>query len=700
MCKYIKTGDIIPFDDNYIPQERSMIPIYVKTYPVKTEEEKNFYIKNKQWYEQEKENCSIYQRIYPRQDEDFNYNGYISKLRDIQTGKIIYDVPRDIFRCRKKVYSTALKRYIINSYKYDIEDTQYLIQNINGILVWRYFKYTPSYFKLNVQHGYYEVFRVCFKDDKSWIEDRNTISNYNVPYILAKRINNKIMYQNIFNKYAVKDIIQQVYPIITGSNSSTYTLYKFCMKWNKIYKNGHLFINIPDVIKKDLTFSHKIEQNKIKAKMQGHDNYYLNATDLKFTYIKTLSKDNIIIFSTYTKNLTNIERIYIKDKNIYKFGWDSIHNQWVSTLRTTNLYTMEFNEIVSSKDINKKIKNNIYFQYCNSFQDVIYSKKYLWYEQWIKQGFYNEDSIYNFYKLMNLAKTIQSVDIKDNKSFTNNFKKIQIHELLGVSSSMLKYIKEIYHNDLKCNFNNFVNLIKTYNTITKQNDKILTDNLLRLRLSKCFDAIKINSVINKLKKTDIDIQQYFRNLIKHDNWMTLIQTLLDYYKFKNNANKYNETNNTGFYYPEYIKPSEIIFMHDKAYRDYMRVKPKANRKSFEEKFNTVITSEVYLQKLYSNENYSIIPVKTPFDLDREGAELHHCVASYKNKMSINKSHIYFLRKNKDINIAYATIEIIPNDKPYLNQCYAIHDTLIPDKKAKNFVKNWCKINNIDINCEI
>lgn len=683
MNEYIKTGDIVSFEDNYIPNSNSKIPIYVKTYPAKTEEEKAFYEEHREWYEKE---IGKY--------KSFKYDGYICKMKDIQNGTICYDVPKKYYRFYRKNFDSTLKRYTICSYKRDEQNAQYLIQNINGILVWRYFKYNPTYFKLNTKHGYYEVFRICFKDDKSWIEDRIKINNYNVPYLLLKgKLHNGGL--QIFNNNDIEDIITEIYPILKGNISSFTNLSLFCIEWNKLYKNGHIFKNVPQNIFKDLKL--KGQENKIiKRSIMNNSEYWISS---HITICRALKDSNIIVFSTYNNNYINLERIYVSNDKIYKFGWDSIHNCWVSTLRKQSLYSMQIlnSNIYKCKNIDNIMNENKICNYAKTIPEIIFSQEYLWYEQGLKQGFK-----INPYEYMNLAVKLGTIKI-DKNNFTKSFKNIPLHELLGIPSSALKYIK---NKDNSYNFYDFKNIMKTYHIITKRYSQNISDIELRFYLAKNIKQKEIITIINKLKKNNIDVSRYLRNLLKHDNYKIIIDMLMDYWKFIKKANSYNIKNNINFYYPEIIKPSEIAFMHDKAFRDYQRDRQSTvakTSKKFQEKFYNVIASEAYLSKLYNNNRYSIINVKNPNDLDIEGATLHHCVASYKQRMSNNKSYIYFLRKNDNIDIPYATIEIIPPTKThgqYINQCYTQHDTLLKEINAKKFVKNWCKINNIDINCEI
>lgn len=64
---------------------------------------------------------------------------------------------------------------------------------------------------------------------------------------------------------------------------------------------------------------------------------------------------------------------------------------------------------------------------------------------------------------------------------------------------------------------------------------------------------------------------------------------------------------------------------------------------------------------YQDKKYSVIVPRTPADIKKEGKELNHCVASYVDRVAEERSIILFLRKTKELETPYYTIELSPKD---------------------------------------
>ncbi len=109
----------------------------------------------------------------------------------------------------------------------------------------------------------------------------------------------------------------------------------------------------------------------------------------------------------------------------------------------------------------------------------------------------------------------------------------------------------------------------------------------------------------------------------------------------------------------------------------------------------------YLDKYYeeakklemSDDTYSIIAVKDLMDLIKEGKDLCHCVGSYVNSVSEGKEFILFLRKNKDINTSYFTIDVTPDSK--VRQIHGKCNCNIT-KEIKPFIQKWADKFHLDI----
>ena len=86
--------------------------------------------------------------------------------------------------------------------------------------------------------------------------------------------------------------------------------------------------------------------------------------------------------------------------------------------------------------------------------------------------------------------------------------------------------------------------------------------------------------------------------------------------------------------------------------------------------------------------YVIVIPNVPADLRKEGEALDHCVGhmGYDRKMINGESFIAFLRRKKEPDKPYVTIEYgLKNNK--VLQCYGAHDSK-PNKSVMNFVHSW------------
>lgn len=83
----------------------------------------------------------------------------------------------------------------------------------------------------------------------------------------------------------------------------------------------------------------------------------------------------------------------------------------------------------------------------------------------------------------------------------------------------------------------------------------------------------------------------------------------------------------------------------------------------------------------------VIIAKSKSDLVKEGSVLHHCVGrmNYDVKMAEEKSLIFFVRKNENLDMPYVTVEYSLQSKSVV-QCYGAHDSK-PAQDVLDFVYN-------------
>lgn len=133
-------------------------------------------------------------------------------------------------------------------------------------------------------------------------------------------------------------------------------------------------------------------------------------------------------------------------------------------------------------------------------------------------------------------------------------------------------------------------------------------------------------------------------------------------------------------YPNSLKKS-----HDLAMREFHYVEDEIHekilRKMVEE--NKALT--------YKSKDFCIVLPNDSGELVREGKRLRHCVASYIKKIVQGKSFIVFLRKLREPDKPYYTIEICNGG---VAQIRGFANKGLNELKAKDFIVKWAKENNL------
>ncbi len=137
-------------------------------------------------------------------------------------------------------------------------------------------------------------------------------------------------------------------------------------------------------------------------------------------------------------------------------------------------------------------------------------------------------------------------------------------------------------------------------------------------------------------------------------------------------------------------PHDFKRWHDIRIDEYQSEKAKADKKvrrALYNKFKKVANKFVNLQ--HDKQDLVVLIAKSPAELIREGALLHHCVGrmGYDQKFAKEESLIFFLRHKNDLETPYVTFEYSLKHHTVL-QCYGDNDSK-PDDNVLNFVnKIW------------
>ena len=591
-----------------------------------------------------------------------------------------------------------------------------------------------------MEQGYYETFRICFKDRDCWRENRETCYNFNLDYEINMKNISKYDKYNLFRTNIAQHnkSIFFAYPMLkklydtsiylfepTNKEEAVYSFRSFCSEVYNLYRTNNIYKNVDKTILKDLkkcNILSKKEKEKLKEKK---DFRFINSCG------KFRKQKDFVVFHVFIHEI-EIERIYFTKNKIFKFGYNFFINSWVSTKK----YYMKANGI-SYKNIfydtnikkNKKWKQDTILnryeieKFNQPINAIFLQNKYYFVEQIVKlelSELTNTLFSYHSNNMRNIYQFIENCTKNCTKYTIYEFQNKSLSEILNISPSMLKYINK------NISLDKFLFLEKAMRN--KYYEKKFTDKFFRFKMLQLAVAPEnIKKIIKVYEKNNKNYILFFHAILKRNNPETCINLYVDYLKFIPDANLYcagqfNQMQNIPIEdnYKEIIKPSNIKYLHDLAFRDYSYQKGKNLKVNLFEKFTKTIEDDKY-KKLLDNkidENYCIINPKNPVDLIEEGQVLAQCVGGYRSRMANGKSYIYFVRNKKNIETPFYTIEIIPkivklkqnknikNEKIekqiqyHLTQCYGYKNTTDKPLDCKKYILEWCKKNHISIECII
>ena len=100
---------------------------------------------------------------------------------------------------------------------------------------------------------------------------------------------------------------------------------------------------------------------------------------------------------------------------------------------------------------------------------------------------------------------------------------------------------------------------------------------------------------------------------------------------------------------------------------------------------------------YADDNFSIVVPEEMNKITNEGVYLHHCVGGYISRVAEGRTNILFLRRNKEIDIPFFTIEV--NNYNEVIQIHGLYNRWLGNEPdAVKFVINW--IHEKGINCPV
>jgi hypothetical protein len=103
--------------------------------------------------------------------------------------------------------------------------------------------------------------------------------------------------------------------------------------------------------------------------------------------------------------------------------------------------------------------------------------------------------------------------------------------------------------------------------------------------------------------------------------------------------------------PEIAYPQNIVTAHDTMMMRKKYQKTEISREKFVKRY-------LQLQKFcWASDGLEIHPARSQFEMIQEGKVLHHCVATYSNKVAEGKTAIFFIRRSNDPETPYFTLEL-------------------------------------------
>lgn len=123
----------------------------------------------------------------------------------------------------------------------------------------------------------------------------------------------------------------------------------------------------------------------------------------------------------------------------------------------------------------------------------------------------------------------------------------------------------------------------------------------------------------------------------------------------------------------------------------INITDKETRNKEEQERLNKLAAKLYDQRKekfeYADENFSIIVPDEMNKITKEGVYLHHCVGGYISRVAEGKTNILFLRKNKEIDIPFFTIEV--NNHNEIIQIHGLYNRWLGNEPdAVKFAINW------------
>lgn len=252
-----------------------------------------------------------------------------------------------------------------------------------------------------------------------------------------------------------------------------------------------------------------------------------------------------------------------------------------------------------------------------------------------------------------LLSDLNSLNVENLKLINNS--KIDYQHLYKVFTILKKDVRDLNN----VNWNLFQN--ETRNTKNYNWDLESTATYAIVNIMQQFDNYKLSE----------------REIILSNIFMSSNSQYFDYLKMRGELSERIDLDE----FPATISPDDIKVYHDRISTLYDR-------------FQNELKDEKYIKRRSACERYNYMSqdktllIRAPKEVGEiasEGSKLHHCVASYIDRVCDGATTILFIRKAKCPEKPYYTVEVL-NDGT-VNQVYGMNDT-IAHKDVNEFVQEW------------
>ena len=143
--------------------------------------------------------------------------------------------------------------------------------------------------------------------------------------------------------------------------------------------------------------------------------------------------------------------------------------------------------------------------------------------------------------------------------------------------------------------------------------------------------------------------------------------------------------------PMVYRPKELKRRHNEAVLEIEANSARLEAEEWSRKYPEVekVLKEIKPKLEYKNDDYEIIVPQKTVDIVLEGRYLHHCVASsdrYFDRIKSHETYICFLRKVKEPDTPFYTIEVEPDGT--IRQHRGAMDEEPELDKVKPFLRDW------------